>query len=49
MSDQAWAVVVGALAMVILRAADYCLPRGRISRWARDHSVKADDDEEDDK
>ncbi len=49
MSDQAWAVVVGALAMVILRAADYFLPRGRISRWARDHSVKADDDEEDDK
>jgi hypothetical protein len=47
MTDQAWAVVAGVLAMVALRLADYFLPRGRMSKWARDHSVKADDDGDD--
>ena len=46
MTDQAWAVVAGVLAMVALRLADYFLPRGRMSRWARDHSVRSDDDED---
>ena len=47
MSDQAWAVAIGAAVMVAIRVLDFFLPKGRISKWAHQHSVKAEEDEED--
>ena len=47
-SDQAVAVVVGALVVIALRIIDFYLPKDRISNWTKKHtslSKKEDDDE----
>lgn len=48
MSDQAWAIVIGFLTIVVLRVIDFYLPKGRISRWAKEHSVKEEEDDDKD-
>lgn len=46
MSDQAWAIVIGAGVMVAIRVLDFFLPKGRMSKWAKEHSVKSEELEE---
>lgn len=48
MNDQIWGALAGVAALILLRIADWYLPKGRMSKWARDHSVKADEDDDDD-
>lgn len=47
MSDQAWAVLIGFLTIVTLRIIDFYLPKGRISKWAYEHSIREEEDEDD--
>lgn len=47
MSDQFWAVVIGGVVMLAVRVLDFYLPKGRISKWAKEHSVKDDTDPDD--
>ena len=48
MSDQAVAVVVGALVVIALRIIDFYLPKDRISNWTKKHTslAKKEDDDE---
>ena len=41
-SDQAWGALVAFCTVVGLRIVDWFLPRGRYSRWAERHSVRAE-------
>lgn len=47
-NDQAWGVVIGAAAVVILRVVDWFLPRGWVSIWTITHGRKNDDDDDND-
>lgn len=41
MSDQVWAVVAGALAMVLIRLLDWILPRGHHFKWVRKYGTRS--------
>lgn len=45
MNDQIWALIVGAITVIILRIVDFYLPKGYHSKWAHEHSVREDIDE----
>jgi len=45
-SDQAWAIVIGAGVMVAIRILDFFLPKGRMSKWAKAHSVPHEEEPE---
>jgi hypothetical protein len=45
-NDQAWAIVIGAGVMVAIRILDFFLPKGRMSKWAKEHSVKDEEYDE---
>lgn len=46
-NDQLWALVIAAATMAAVRLMDFFMPRGRMSRWAKEHSVPAKDLEDD--
>lgn len=48
MSDQAWAIAIGAAVVVVIRVLDFFMPKGRISKWAKEHSFKEEEEDEED-
>lgn len=47
MSDQAWALLAGAVTVLGLRVLDFILPKGWMLRWIHDHAVRVEDDSDD--
>lgn len=45
MNDQVWAIIVGAITVIILRIVDFYLPKGYHSKWAHEHAVREEEDE----
>lgn len=46
MSDQVWALIVGGITVIVLRIVDFYLPKGYHSKWAHEHGVREDADDE---
>jgi len=47
-NDQVWALIVGAITVIVLRVVDFYLPKGYHSKWAHTHGVRDETEDEED-